>query len=116
MTEARARLSRACCVGDVEQRPSPQSGASIASADCTSTRTSPECTGSGNGSAGGRPGLNFAVDQQAPHVAVGHLADEVLDVDAAIAQRAAFLVRLGDLGLEGDDALEARLEVGHLFS
>ena len=57
----------------------------------------------------------LAVDQQAPDVPEGDLADEVLDVDAAVAQRAAFLVGLGDLGLEGDDALEAGYEVvGHL--
>ena len=55
-----------------------------------------------------------AVDQQRPDVAEGDLADQVLDVDAAVAQRAALLVGLGDLGLEGDDALQARLEVGHL--
>ena len=34
-----------------------------------------------------------------------------VDVDAAIPENAAFLVGLGDLGLDGDDALEARLEV-----
>ena len=58
--------------------------------------------------------VELVVDEQAPHVAVGDPADEVLDVDAAVAQRAAFLVRLGDLGLEGDDAFEAGLEVRHL--
>ena len=42
----------------------------------------------------------------------GHRADEVLDVDAAVAQRAALLVGLGDLGGEGDDALEAGLDLG----
>jgi hypothetical protein len=41
------------------------------------------------------------------------VADELLDVDAAIAENAAFAVGLGDLGLDGDDAFEARLEVGH---
>jgi hypothetical protein len=35
----------------------PQTGASMARADCTSTRMSPEWTGMGNGSAAGRPGL-----------------------------------------------------------
>ena len=59
-------------------------------------------------------GVELVVDEQAPDVAERDPADEVLDVDAAVAQRAAFLVRLGDLGLEGDDALEARLEVGGL--
>ena len=32
---------------------------------------------------------------------------------AAVAEHAAFAVRLGDLGLDGDDAFESRLEVGH---
>ena len=57
----------------------------------------------------------LAVDQQRPDVAEGDLADQVLDVDAAVAQRAAVLVGFGDLGLEGDDAFEAGYEVvGHL--
>ena len=50
----------------------------------------------------------LAVDQQRPHVAERDLpVDQILDVDAAVAQRAAVLVRLGDLGGEGDDALES---------
>ena len=91
----------------------PHSGPSIASADCTSTRGSPERIASGCGSAGGRPGLELAVDEQAPHLLERDLADELLDVDAAIAQRAALLVGLGDLGGEGDDALEAGLDFAH---
>src|SRR5262249_52379882 len=39
------------------------------------------------------------------------VADELLDVDAAVAERAALAVRLGDLRLDGDDAFESRLEV-----
>ena len=39
--------------------------------------------------------------------------DELLDVDAAIAEGAALAVGLGDLGLDGDDAFETRLEVAH---
>ena len=66
---------------------------------------------------GGRQaGAEAPVDQQRPHVAEGHLADQVLDVDAAVAQRATFLVWLGDLGLEGDHAFQARFEVGHFAS
>ena len=68
---------------------------------------------------GRQPRRELAVDQQAPHVAVADPADEVLDVDAAVAQRGAFLVRLGDLALEGDDAFQAGLEdglVGHVDS
>ena len=63
---------------------------------------------------GGRQaGLERAVDEQAPDLLEGHLADELLDVDAAVAQRAALAVGLGDLGGEGDDALEAGLDFAH---
>ena len=41
-------------------------GASIASALCTSTRMSPECTGIGYGSAGGRPGAK-SLSTSSPH-------------------------------------------------
>jgi hypothetical protein len=41
------------------------------------------------------------------------VADELLDVDAAIAKNAALAIRLGDLRLDGDDALETRLELAH---
>ena len=54
-------------------------------------------------------GAELAVDQQRPDVAERDVADQVLDVDAAVAQGAAVLVRLGDLGLERDDAFEAGL-------
>ncbi|SKU09597.1 Uncharacterised protein [Mycobacteroides abscessus subsp. abscessus] len=37
----------------------PQMGASMASPACTSTRTSPVCTGMGKGSAGGSPCPNL---------------------------------------------------------
>jgi hypothetical protein len=60
-----------------------------------------------------KPGPELPVHQECPDVAEGDLPDEVLDVDASIAQCAAFLVRLGDLGLERDHAFEARFEVGH---
>ncbi len=58
-------------------------------------------------------GLGRLVDEQAPHLLERDRADELLDVDPAVAERAAVAVGLGDLRLEGDDALEARLEVGH---
>ena len=60
----------------------------------------------GNGSAGGEARLVGAVDQQAPDLLERHPADEVVDVDAAIAERGPFLVGLGDLALERDDSLE----------
>ena len=92
----------------------PHSGASIASAACTSTRGSPERTISGCGSAGISPGSKRPVDEQAPDLLERDLPDEVLDVDAAVAQRAALLVGLGDLGGEGDDAFQAGLDLGHV--
>ncbi len=68
--------------------------------------------GSGNGSAGAQSVAEPAVDQQRPHVAEGDpVPDQVLDVHPAVAQRAAVLVGLGDLGGEGDDAFQARDEV-----
>ncbi len=63
---------------------------------------------------GGRQaGLERAVDQQPPHLLERRLADELLDVDAAVAQRAALAIGLGDLGGEGDDTLEAGLDLAH---
>src|SRR3954469_7096092 len=52
------------------------------------------------------------VHQTAPDGAVEKPPDKVFDVDAAIAQRGTFLVRLGDLGLESDDAFQTGLEDG----
>ena len=57
--------------------------------------------------------LERLVDEKPPDLLERHRADELLDVDAAVPQRAAVAVGLGDLGLERDDALEARLEVAH---
>jgi len=42
-----------------------------------------------------------------PDLLEGHIADDLLDVDPAVGERAAVPVGLGDLGGEGDDALEA---------
>src|ERR1700686_1321428 len=53
----------------------------------------------------------MTVHEQAPHLLIGHRAHEVFDVDAAIAQRAARFVGLGDLGGEGDDTFKARLDL-----
>ena len=61
----------------------------------------------------GRPGSKLSSTSR-PHTCSNAVrADELLDVDAAVAERAAVAVGLGDLRLEGDDALEAWLEVGH---
>ena len=63
-----------------------------------------------------QPGLERAVHEQAPDLLERDAADELLDVDAAVAQRAALPVGLGDLGREGDDALEAGLDLAHVTS
>ncbi len=52
------------------------------------------------------PRQQAPVDQQPPDLLERHDADELLDVDAPVTQSAAGAVRLGDLGGEGDDALE----------
>ena len=52
-------------------------------------------------------GLEVLVDEKAPDLLVGHVADELLDVDSPVAKGAALSVGLGDLGLDGDDAFEA---------
>ena len=67
------------------------------------------------GSAGGRPGLVLAVDEQAPDLLERDPPDDLLDVDAAVAQRGAFLVRLGDLRLERDDTLEPVMYLSHAW-
>ena len=62
----------------------------------------------------GHARLEALVDEEAPHLFVRDLADELLDVDAAIPERTALPVGLGDLGLERDNALEPWFEVVHL--
>src|SRR4051812_30690266 len=64
----------------------------------------------------GQARSELSVDQQRPDVAEGDLADQVFDVDSAIAQRAALFVGFGDLGFECDDAFETVLEIGHVLS
>ncbi len=55
-----------------------------------------------------------ASSTSSPHTfSNGDAADEILDVDAAVAQCPTVAIGLGDLGLEGHDALEARLELAH---
>src|SRR5690606_16416993 len=54
-----------------------------------------------------------AVDEQAPDLLERHAADQVLDVDTAVAQRRPFLVGFGDLALERDDAFQAVVHFSH---
>src|SRR5690349_745466 len=57
--------------------------------------------------------VEVVVDEQAPHSFVGVVPHELLDIDAAIAERAALAVGLGNLRFDRDDALEARFELVH---
>ncbi len=60
-----------------------------------------------------QPGLRRLVHEEAPHLLEVHVADELLDVDAAVAERSTVAIGLRDLRLEGHDALESRLEIAH---
>ncbi len=116
MTEARARLSRASASSMSISARKPHSGAEhrergldvdarVAGAHRERVRL------------GGRQArLERPVDEQAPDLLERDAADELLDVDAAVAQRAALAVGLCDLGGEGDDALEAGLDFAHVLS
>jgi hypothetical protein len=57
--------------------------------------------------------VDVVVDQEAPHVLVRIAADEVLDVVAAITERAALAIRRRDRGFDRHDAFESGLEVVH---
>src|ERR1700757_5022544 len=112
ITDARASCARAVASSKSSNGLYPQMGASIARPACTSTRTSPGWIRRGDGSARGQSGPELAVHQQAPHFAERHpLVHQILDIDAAVAQRAAVFIRLGNLGGEGNDAVEARDEI-----
>ena len=111
MTDTRARSSRACssemsitCLEAPLGREHGQRGLEVDARVAGAHRERVRLRGR-------QAGLEGAVDQQAPDLLEGHLADQVLDVDAAVAERAALLVGLGDLGREGDYALEARLNL-----
>ena len=59
------------------------------------------------------PRLEAVVDEQTPDLLERVVADELLDVDTAIAERRALAVGLGDLGLERDHTLEAGSKLVH---
>ena len=61
-----------------------------------------------------QPRVVAAVDKQTPDAAERHPADELLDIDAAVAKRGAFLVGFGDLRVECDDTLEAFFDLHHV--
>src|SRR5215211_3204685 len=96
ITDTRARSPRACSSEMSITCSRPHSGASIA-------RAHRECVRLG----GRQPGIERAVHEQAPDLLEGHLADEVLDVDTAVAQGAALFVGLRYRRPKGDYSLEA---------
>jgi hypothetical protein len=59
------------------------------------------------------PRLVGSVDQQPPHLLEGDPAHDVLDVDAPIAERGAFLVGFRDLCLERNDTFEPVMYLSH---
>ena len=57
--------------------------------------------------------LQRLVDEQPPHLLERDMPDEILDVDAAVAELAPVFVGLCDFRLEGNDACEAWAELVH---
>ena len=57
-------------------------------------------------------GAELVVDQQRPDVLEADLADQVVDVDAAVPQRPAVPVGFGDGGMERDHTLQPGDEAG----
>ena len=104
--ESRARSSRACSAEMSTSWRRPHFGPSVASPAWRSAITEPLGSCSSIRSAGGIPGSRLAVDEQAPDLLERVAADELLDVDAAVAERRSLAVRLGDLRLERDHAFE----------
>ena len=62
----------------------------------------------------GHSRLEALVYQQPPDLLERVLPDQLLDVDAAVAKRSAFLVRLGNRGLERHHALEPGPDLVHV--
>ena len=112
ITDARARSSRACSSVMSMSGRKPHSGAEHRErgldVDPRVARADGERVRLGRREAR----QQRAVDEQAPDLLERHGADEVLDVDAAVAQRAALAVGLGDRRGERDDALEAGTDLG----
>src|SRR5690606_6862686 len=63
--------------------------------------------GDGERLGGRQAGVEGAVDEQAPDVAEGDLAHQVLDVDAPVPESAALRVRVGGHRVERDGSFEA---------
>jgi hypothetical protein len=112
---ARQVVARVCLV-DVDQRLQapfrPQHGQRGLRVDARVARADGERMRLG----GREPGLERAVDEQAPDLLERDAAHQLLDVDAAVAQGAAVAVGLSDLGGEGDHALEPGLDLDHVRS
>ena len=90
---------------------SPQTGTASPARSARRRGRHRSARGAGTARPAGRPGLNSSSTSSPQTLPNDDASDEVLDVDTAVAQRAAVLVRFGDLCLEGDDALETGYEV-----
>jgi hypothetical protein len=86
-------------VRDVEQRPHPPLGAEQGQRGLDVDARVGRADAEGMRLGRRQPGLEAPVDEQAPDALERHRADELLDVDPAVAQRPALAVGLGDGGL-----------------
>ena len=110
--EIRPRSVRACSSEISFSLPSPHSPARAVSAWRSAGPFPVRRAGSYGSGSRHRRG-EVVVDEQAPDVLVREVADEILDVDAAVPERASVPIWLGDLGLDSDNTLETRLELAH---
>ena len=108
--EVVARLRRRRCRSAAR---APTRRRAARSTACRSAGALPVRSRAAYGAAGWRPGSGSSSTSRPQTFSNGTMPDEILDVDPAVAERAAVAVGLGDLRLEGDDALEARLELAH---
>ena len=108
-----ARRSSSACSSEMSiSWPRPHSAARCAVTLCRSAGALPERPGRRTARRV-QAGLGLVVDEQSPDLLERDDADEILDVHAAVAQRAAVAIGLRDLRLERDHPLETRLELAH---
>ena len=113
-TERRPRSSRACSSEISLSLPSPQCPARRAVSAWRSAGALPVRPAGSYGSGSGMTESRSSSTRRPQTRSYGYAADELLDVDAAVAEHAAFAIGLRDLGLDRDDALEPGLEVRDL--
>ena len=103
-----ASWSRAGLVIDVEERLVAPDGSQHRQSGLNVDTDVAGVNGEGERLGRREAGAEAAVDEKSPYVAEGDpLADQVFDVDSAVAQCAAVLVGFCDIAGEGDDAFES---------